>query len=275
MTLGAFLTPEGFSRPAATSVLQESRVVAELARYAVRSRSDARARRRRPLGGLTELRGAEPVILVPGFMAGDGTLTLLASRLRAEGYRTYRSQIHANVGCTRAAAALLESRLEAIAIKRESRVQIVGHSLGGLLGRGLAARRPDLVAGVVTLGSPLMAPGAHHISLTAAVEVLNRLSRAGVPGLMAEECVAGACAADSFAEAREPLPDGVRLTSVWSRHDGIVDPSSCRDPEGVAVEVAASHVGMAVDPTTHDAVVEALRREPVRRSRRRSTPAAS
>ena len=260
MTLGAFLTPDGFVRPSATSVLQEGRVVAELARYAVRSRAEGRARRRRPLGGLSQLRGAEPVILVPGFMAGDGTLALLSGRLRGEGYRTYRSHIRSNVGCTRAAAALLESRLEAIAIKRESRVQIVGHSLGGLLGRGVAARRPDLVSGVVTLGSPMLAPGAHHVSLTAVVEVLNRLSRAGVPGLMAEECVAGACAAESFAEARQPLPVDVRLTSVWSPHDGIVDPASCRDPEGECVEVAASHCGLAVDPTAHDVVLDALAR---------------
>ena len=90
------------------------------------------------------------------------------------------------------AAAQLEARLEAIAPRRGSRVQIVGHSLGGMLARGLAVRRPDLVAGIVTLGSPMLAPAAHHASLTRSVDVLVRLSRAGVPGLMSEDCVAGA-----------------------------------------------------------------------------------
>ena len=33
-------------------------------------------------------------------------------------------------------------------------------------------------------------PGAHHRTLTASVDVLVRLSRAGVPGLMSEDCVA-------------------------------------------------------------------------------------
>lgn len=267
-TLGAFLTPEGFAPPPASSVLREARVVRETLRYVVRARTDRRARRAGPISE-TAPRSPEPVILVPGFMAGDPTLTWLASRLRAEGHRAYRSHIHANVGCTRLAASLLESRIEALAIKRESRVRIVGHSLGGLLGRGLAARRPDLVSQVVTMGSPLLAPGAHHISLTAMVEMLNRLSRAGVPGVMGQECVAGPCAQASFDEARQPLPDGVLLTSIWSPLDGIVDPRSCIDPEGEAVEVRTSHVGMAVDPLTHDEVVAALSR-----TRPTSTPAA-
>src|SRR4029453_887622 len=115
-----------------------------------------------------------------------------------QGFRTYRSHMHANVGCTLTATALLESRLESIAIKRGSRVQIVGHSLGGMLARGLAVRRPDLVAGIVTLGSPMLAPGAHHWTLTKSVEMLLRLSRAGLPGLMSEDCVAGDCARQSF-----------------------------------------------------------------------------
>lgn len=270
-TMGSFLTPDGFARPPLTAVLGESSLVLETGRYLARSRAARPTRRATP----TVVRVAsEPVILVPGFMAGDGTLALLAHRLRGEGLRTYRSHIRANIGCTRNAAALLESRIEAIALKRGARVQIVGHSLGGLLGRGLAVRRPDLVSGVVTMGSPMLAPGAHHLSLTVLVEMLNRLSRAGVPGLMAEDCVAGECAATSFAEAREPLSDGVRLTAVWSKRDGIVDPRSCVDPEGTSVEVRASHLGMAVDPATHDAVLAALR-QGISRTGSRSTPTVS
>jgi len=50
---------------------------------------------------------ADPVVLVPGFMAGDGTLALMARSLRRRGFRTYRSHIHANVGCTLNGAAQL------------------------------------------------------------------------------------------------------------------------------------------------------------------------
>ena len=198
-------------------------------------------------------------MLVPGFMAGDASLAVLAAALRAQGHRTYRSHIHANVGCTLAAAAQLEARLESVAQRRGRRVRIVGHSLGGLLARGLAVRRPDLVSGIVTLGSPLLAPGAHHASLTRSLDALVRLSRAGVPGLMTLECVAGDCARTSFDESRQPLPDDVDFTAVYSRRDGIVDWRACIDPLATSVEVRSSHVGMAVDPDVLRVVRRAVR----------------
>ena len=258
-TLASFLLPEGFARPALAAVLREGSVVGEAARYAVRSAGDRRTRRSTPYAARAAVRG-EPVILVPGFLAGDGTLSFMARVLRQQGYRTYRSHIHANIGCTLNAAAQLEQRLETIAARRGSRVQVVGHSLGGMLARGIAVRRPDLVSGIVTLGSPMLAPGAHHRSLTASVQVLVRLSRAGVPGLMAADCVAGECARMSFEESRLPMPDGTGFTAIYSKRDGIVDWRACVDPLAEAVEVTASHVGMAMDPRVIDHVLAALRR---------------
>ena len=85
----------------------------------------------------------------------------MGRHLRREGYRTYRSDIRANVGCT-----LAPPRSSSAGSRRSpsggAAVRIVGHSLGGMLARGLAVRRPDLVAGIVTMGSPMLAPGAHH-----------------------------------------------------------------------------------------------------------------
>jgi len=257
-TLASFLLPDGFTRPGMGAVLREASLVTEAGRLALRSVNDRRSRWGAPYVGRTTSRGADPVVLVPGFLAGDGTLKLMSAVLRRQGFRTYRSHIHANVGCTLNAAAQLESRLESIALRRGSRVQIVGHSLGGMIARGVAVRRPDLVSGIVTMGSPMLAPGAHHQSLTRSVDVLIRLSRAGVPGLMSEECVAGACARQSFEESRQPMPAGVDFTAIYSRRDGIVDWRACVDPLAHAVEVATSHIGMAVDPRVIDHVVGAL-----------------
>jgi len=258
-TLGGFLHPDGFDRPGVVAVLREGSVVGETGRHLVWLAGERRQRRDLPHAAGAPLRG-EPVVLVPGFLAGDASLALMARSLRRRGYRTYRSLIRANVGCTRNAADQLEARLEAIALRRDSRVQVVGHSLGGMLARGLAVRRPDLVSGLVTLGSPMLAPAAHHVSLTCSVDVLVRLSRAGVRGLMAEDCVAGDCARASFEESRQPVPDGVGFTSVYSRRDGIVDWRACVDPLAHPVEVRASHVGMAVDPRVIEQVVAALLR---------------
>ena len=206
------------------------------------------------------MRHPTPVVLVPGFLAGDGTLRPMARVLREHGYRTYRSAIRVNAGCTLDAVAQLETRLESIALRRGGRVQIVGHSLGGMLARGLAVRRPDLVAGIVTLGSPMLAPGAHHASLARSVAMLVRLSRAGWPGLMSEDCVAGECARQSFEESRQPVPAGVAFTAVYSKRDGIVDWRACVDPLATPVEVSGSHAGLAFDPRVIAVVLAALER---------------
>ena len=257
-TMAAFLTPEGFSQPSAAAVLREGSVLTEAGRYAVNAFGARGARRRTPYGS-RPVRMSEPVLLVPGFMAGDSSLGPMSRSLRHQGFRTYRADIRANVGCTLAAATQLEERLEEITQRRGSRVRIVGHSLGGMLARGVAARRPDLVAGIVTMGSPMLAPGAHHMSLARSVDLLVRLNRAGVRNVMAEDCVAGHCAQESFAQARAELPADVDFTAIYSRRDGIVDWRACIDPVARAVEVRSSHVGMAFDPTVIAVVSAALR----------------
>ncbi|WP_408896711.1 esterase/lipase family protein [Nocardioides sp. R1-1] len=257
-TLAPWLLPDGYGRPALAALLREGTVVTEAGRFAVRRSASRRARRRTPVAARAAARRAEPVLLIPGFLAGDWTLTAMAGELRARGFRTYRSRIHANIGCTLGSALALEARLEQIAERRDARVQIVGHSLGGMIARGLAVRRPDLVAGIVTMGSPMRAPAAHHALLTRGVRVLNRLSDAGVPGLMSADCVAGECAHLSFTESQERLRADVAMTNLYSKRDGIVDWRACIDPDGTAVEVRASHVGMALDPRVIDAVTTAL-----------------
>jgi triacylglycerol lipase len=259
--LGSFLLPDGFARPHPVAVLREASVVGEAGRWAARAREERRLRRGRAYTSRSTALALEPVVLVPGFLAGDPTLLPMARSLRARGFRTYRSHIRANVSCTLEAALVLETRLEAIVTRRGSRVQLVGHSLGGMLARGIAYRRPDLVSGIVTLGSPMLAPGAHHLLLSLGVEALVRLSGAGVPGLMAQDCVAGSCARQSFDESRSPIAPDVGFTAIYSKRDGIVDWRACIDPAAVPVEVTASHCGMAVDPRVIDEVAAALRRQ--------------
>jgi triacylglycerol lipase len=257
--IGSFLQPTGFDGPRGVSSLaRELSTVTEAARLLRRTRAERRLRAGLPYAGGHRVPPHDPVLLIPGFMAGDPTLRAMSSMLRQQGFRTYRAQIRVNVGCTREAAERLERRLEVIATRRNRKVSIVGHSLGGMLARGLAVRRPDLVAGIVTLGSPMLAPGAHHVSLTKSVEMLVRLSRAGWPGLMSEDCVAGECARQSFEESRRPLPDGVGFTAIYSKRDGIVDWRACVDPLAVAVEVTASHAGLAFDPRVIAEVLKAL-----------------
>lgn len=257
--LGAFLCPPGYKGPTGLrAIAREGSAVVEAARLVRRTADDRARRRRSPYASLTPLRSVEPVVLVPGFMAGDSTLMLMSRHLRKLGYRTYRSTMHANVGCTQEASYALERRIEAIAIKRERKVSIVGHSLGGLLARGIAARRPDLVDGIITMGSPMLAPGAIHSVLAFDLSVVIALRRAGLGGMMGDDCTSGDCARLSWEESRQQLDASVAFTSIFSRRDGVIDWRGCLDPGAKTVEVGTSHLGMAIDPVVFDVVSSTL-----------------
>lgn len=249
MAIGEFLLPEGYEVPRGVRTFaREVSVVPEVGRYARRASVGRIGPGRRPYVSADRPRSNAPVILVPGFMAGDLSLALMGRHLRSRGYRTYRADIHTNVGCTLASAERLERRIEAIAIRREQRVTIVGHSLGGMLARGLAARRPDLVEGIVTMGSPMTAPGAAHTVLQVATGVLAGLSAAGLRTVMSADCVRGECARESYRLSQVPLADDQGFTAIYSRRDGVVDWRACIADAVDRVEVTCSHIGMAVDP---------------------------
>ena len=272
--LGGFLCPPGYAGPSGLrAIAREGSAVVEAARLVRRTACDRIHRRDTPYASMTPVRSLDPVVLVPGFMAGDSTLLLMSRHLRKLGYRTYRSTMHANVGCTQEASYALERRVEAIAIKRERKVTIVGHSLGGLLARGIASRRPDLVDDIITMGSPMLAPGAVHPVLAFDLAVVIALRRAGLGSMMGEDCTSGDCAMLSWEQAQAPLDRGVTFTSIFSRRDGIVDWRSCLDPAAKTVEVSTSHLGMAIDPVVFDIVTATLGRNREKRLRQVRRPA--
>jgi pimeloyl-ACP methyl ester carboxylesterase len=225
-----------------------------------------------PYAGSHRVPPHDPVLLVPGFMAGDATLKAMSMFLRHQGFRTYRAQIRVNAGCTRVAADNLERRLESIATKRDRKVTIVGHSLGGMLARGLASRRPDLVEGIVSMGSPVLAPGAIHKVLAWEAQMLAKLTRAGFRGMMSSDCFGGECARLSWEESQLALGPDLSFTAIYSKRDGIVDWRACLDPAAEQVEVRTSHIGMAVDPVVMDHVLGALRDQQLRRANREAAP---
>ncbi len=200
-----------------------------------------------------------PVLLVPGLFAGDASLAHLASTLRDHGWAVWPSSIRSNVGCSDTIVRRLVTRLEAIVADHGARVVLVGHSRGGLLARATAQRRPDLVSGVVTLGSPHRDQLAVHPLLWANVMTLAALGTLGVPGLMRFGCRGTQdCCRGYDHDVAASLPSGIGAVSLYSRRDGVVDWRACLDPDGANVEVHATHCGMPSDPATLQATLSAL-----------------
>jgi triacylglycerol lipase len=200
-----------------------------------------------------------PVLLIPGFLAGDGTLATMARWLRANAYRTQRAGIRANVGCSQEACERIEERMEALAERTGRPVAIIGQSRGGVLARVVATRRPDLVSGIVTLGAPTVGMLRVHPLVLVPVGVVGALGTGRVPGLFRMSCWRGACCEAFRADLIDGFPAAVRYVSVYSRSDGIVDWRACLD--GAAdehVEIDASHCGMALSAGAFAEVARAL-----------------
>jgi triacylglycerol lipase len=204
------------------------------------------------------LGGGRPVLLVPGFLAGDGSLSMMTGWLRRSGFRARRTGIRMNVNCSAAALRAIELRMEAIVKASGRPMAIVGQSRGGTLARALAVRRPELVDTVVTLGSPQLEPLAVHPLVLLQVGAVGALGTLGVPGLFSRRCWDGECCADFRDSFEQPFPDGIRYVSIYSRSDGIVDWHACLDPAAEHVEIESSHIGMAVSVAAYRAVADAL-----------------
>lgn len=227
--------------------------------------------------GIKDGRG-QPVLLIPGFLAGDDSLTLMTRWLRGTNHYAKRAGIRLNVDCSEAAVQRLEEKVEVLVERQGQRAAIVGQSRGGHFARVLATRRPDLVGGIVTLGSPLTEPLALHPVSRAAVYAVGALGTFGVKGLFRHSCLWGDCCTKFWGDAEAPFPKDVRFLSVYSRSDGVVRWQSCLDPQAEHLEIRASHIGMGMHPRAWRAVaseLERLRKSEARRqaalkARRRS-----
>src|SRR5215216_1108037 len=160
--------------------------------------------------------GGRAVMLIPGFLAGDGSLGTMTSWLRANGYHTRRAGIRANVACSEAACARLETRLEAFAQHVGEPVTIVGQSRGGIFAKALAARRPELVDRIVTLGSPTVSQLRVHPLVLAQIGIVGALGSGHVPGLFSITCLRGHCCERFRTALQGTFPADVPWTAIYS-----------------------------------------------------------
>jgi len=204
----------------------------------------------------TPARRGPPVLLIPGFMAGDASLTVLAGWLRRRGHEVRTSGIRFNTDC----AGKELSRLEEALARFDEPAIVIGQSRGGTLARALAVRRPDAVAAVAMLGSPVLDPLAVSPGVLRTVRSVARLGDLGVPGVFSSDCRDGDCCTDYYALLRAPLSEGMVAVMIYSRSDAIVDWRACLDPSATCVEIDGSHCGMAVNARVYRELERALER---------------
>lgn len=201
---------------------------------------------------------APPVMLIPGFMAGDRSLNIMRGWLRRRGHRVRSSGIRTNVGCAEQVVQRLEKRLRALADEAGEPVFLIGQSRGGSLARALTVRAPDAVCGLAMLGSPVTDSLAVSTPVLRTVRWVAVLGDLGVPGLFSSTCKDGECCADFRVDLAGSLPKGLAATAIYSHSDGIVDWRACMDPDAHGVAVESSHCGMSVNVNVYRVLDRAL-----------------
>jgi triacylglycerol lipase len=203
---------------------------------------------------------APPVLLIPGFMAGDNSLRVMRQWLRRRGHPVAVSGMRVNVDCAEQIVTRLQAQLEAFAAEHDRPVVLIGQSRGGTLARALAVRDPENVSGLVMLGSPVCDGLAVSAPVLRTVRILARLGDLGVPGVFSTSCKDGACCTAFSEDLEAPLAPEIDAVALYSRSDAIVDWRACLDPYAEQVEVDSSHCGMSVHPEVYRALERVLDR---------------
>jgi pimeloyl-ACP methyl ester carboxylesterase len=187
-----------------------------------------------------------PVLLIPGFNSGDWSLGTMARWLGRVGYRPYLSGIDLNVGCPRRKMELVGWRVGQIARESGESVTIIGHSLGGVLGRAIAAENPANVRQVVALGSPIRRGSAGvHDRVRPALRAIQAFWQTF--SHEPESCGTVECSCAFAAAVFAPTPARSRFSAIYTRRDEIVQWQSCIDDTGSNFEVSGLHASLIVN----------------------------
>jgi pimeloyl-ACP methyl ester carboxylesterase len=188
-----------------------------------------------------------PVLLLPGFTAGDDSLSFLRTALRSQGYWAHSWRLGRNIGPTSKIVAGMHDRLKDLHAHHGRRVSLVGQSLGGVFARSLAREYPELVRQVITLGSPYRMMDNDRSGASALWDQVSHLHDGDIGPRMLEQ---------------ERTPLTMPATSIYSRTDGVAAWQTCIDEVhefAENIEVRGSHIGMAINPAVTVAVLDRLR----------------
>lgn len=202
---------------------------------------------------------AEPVLLIPGFMAGDYLMLELHRWLKRIGYRSHLSNIVWNNDCPDRTARSLIQRARRIREESGQRVRVIGHSLGGMLAKSLIQENPELFDRIITLGSPFRSMVKAHPAVVGIWEKL-KLNQSGVVGRnLRASCGTGHCLCSFVRHMIQPQPRAVAQFAVYSKNDGVADWSSCiEDDSRHNTEVKCTHIGMVFHPDVYRAIARRL-----------------
>lgn len=194
-----------------------------------------------------------PVLLLQGYLANRGSVHLLAKRLHERGHVVLTYKLgRMNVGDIRDTAGLVARKVEALVEQTGvDRVDIVGHSMGGLVGlyyvKRLGGRHR--VRRMVLLGSPAAGTWSAVFGLITAP--LGAASRQLLPG------------SSFLRELKDtPLPPGVELVTISGERDFFAPVRTTVLQGARHIELPTTHSGLLVEEPVAEALDRILRGQP-------------
>lgn len=176
-----------------------------------------------------------PVMVLPGFMGGDGYSSAFRRFLEKLGYTAHGWGLGRNLGPKEGVLEGLEARIVELNDLYDEPVSLVGHSLGGIFAREIAREFPEKVRQVISLGSPFgegRMTGSFPARLFSAMNPPEELP----------------IDQDVLADA-PPVP----TTAIYSKGDGIVNWQTTYQKDGHEqsqnIQVRGSHCGMTLNPS--------------------------
>ena len=210
----------------------------------------------------------QPVLLLPGFGAGDNSMNWLRDVLCDAGFDAHTWGLGQNQGfgdqpgeqyMDEMAERIIE-RVREVRGDPGQKVALVGHSFGGLYSRETAARYPEEIDRVITLGSPTIHP---YISDDQNSFIVRLASRNAEPG--ARFSITGKQGFLHWGARYPELP----CIAIWSPIDAVVFSQSSRIPDYIVqlsqapairenVRLVCSHSGMGFNEAAVLAVADRL-----------------
>jgi len=196
-----------------------------------------------------------PVLLIHGFMGTRGALFLLEQKLRADGFLVFSTNLATlNMQDIRKSAfgihLAIEKIMEATG-KKVSKIDIVGHSMGGLIAQYyIKFMGGDAhVRKLVTLGTPY------------------RGTWAGLVGVLCFGSFAPSTwqmlPGSSFLRQLIAMaqPANVDWTSIIARYDALCPPATAKISPGTNYELPLGHAGLVLSADVYRIIKRVLRRE--------------
>jgi pimeloyl-ACP methyl ester carboxylesterase len=195
-----------------------------------------------------------PVLLIHGFLGTRGSMYPLERRLSADGITVFSFNLGTfNTRDIRRSAFLIHRKIETIlAQTRVKRIDILGHSMGGLIGLYYVKKLGghEKVRKLLLMGTPLRGTWA-ALPGVATLGLLSASSWQLLPR------------SDFLRELEDgPLPPDVEYFTIAAARDWVCPLRSTHLEGATQVTVPLGHSSLVVSHEVHDRILWALRREP-------------